>query len=535
MRFFLLVLFLALQTAVLTAQFSVSLEATTIPGLPGLQSYVCAQHNGKWLFMGGRTDGLHRRQPFASFDAASNNQHIYVVDPLTEQVWSASVLNLTNGLNEQLQATNMQFCQEDDILYVLGGYGYSPTADDHITYNRFLKIDLPEFMQAIIDGDPFQSYIRVLEHPAFAVTGGQMERLNGNFYLVGGQEFIGRYNPMGPTHGPGFFQDYTDAIRIFEVNEAQGSLQLVSLDSLVDPIHLHRRDYNLVPQIFPDGSQGMTLFSGVFQAGQDLPFLYPVDINASTYTPQPDFNQLYAHYHSAHAALFDSVNNEMHTIFFGGISQYYHDTNDELVNDPNVPFVNTISQVTRYGDGSLSEQRLDATMPGYFGASAEFIPLPSIPTFDNGVINLAALDADEIQIGYIFGGINSTAANIFFINTGTESVATPVLFKVNLTRDFSSSTKKTSTATTNPLGVTAFPNPASETVKLKVDVPETAKVMLTIQSRDGQVLEMFDFEKVTTGNYSFELPIEKYYPQDVLFFTVNAGKYMRTVQIVVQE
>ena len=517
----------------LYGQFTIALESTSIPGLPGLQSYVYGQYEGKLIFIGGRTDGLHMRQPFASFAAAANNTNIYVVDPVTNELWSASILGLSDGLNEQLQSTNMQFCQEGDNLYVLGGYGYSPSAGDHITFNKFLKIDLPVLIQSVINGESFISAIKTLEHPAFAVTGGQMELLDDIFYLVGGQNFIGRYNPMGPTHGPGFFQDYTDGIRYFEVGENQGNLELLSLDSIIDPIHLHRRDYNLVPQIFPDGKMGMTLFSGVFQAGQDLPFLYPVDIDSDGYTPQPDFNQLYSHYHSAHAALYDSGQKEMHTVFFGGISQYYHDTNDNLVSDENVPFVNTISQVTRYEDGTLSEKRLDEVMPGYFGASAEFIPLEGLPSYENGVIKLAELGLEELQIGYIFGGIKSSGPNIFFINTGVESEATSTLFKVFLTPDNTTELEVVH-AKSNPLQVAVSPNPASEEVKLSLDIPESAKIMLTIQRRDGKVLDLFDFGQVVKGKYSFDLPIHKYSTEDILFFTLNAGKYMRTLKVLVQ-
>jgi hypothetical protein len=486
------------------------------------------------VLIGGRTDGLHRRQPFASFLASDNNTNIYVVDPVAGQSWSTSVLSLSNGLDEQLQSTNMEFVQVENTLYILGGYGYSETHGDHITYNKLVSVDLPELIDAVINGEAIGAAFKALAHPAFAVTGGQMEYLNDTFYLVGGQNFIGRYNPMGPTHGPGFFQEYTNAIRKFHVEEdMQGQLQLSYLDSMVDPIHLHRRDYNLAPQIFPDGSMGVTLFSGVFQAGQDLPYLYPVDIHPDGYTPQPDFNQLYAHYHSAHVALYDSLQNQMHTLFFGGISQYYHDDSGNLVNDEDVPFVKTISQITRLETGELVEKRLLAAMPGYLGASAEFIPLSGIPAYENGILKAHEIGEEEILIGYIFGGIKSSAANVFWINTGSESEATSTLFKVYLKREATAS-QKAPVPVTNPLRLKVSPNPAAEKVQLDLFVPEASKIMLTIQSRNGEALDLFDFGEVTKGEYSFELPIDKYKPNDLLFFTVNAGRYMRTEKVMIQ-
>ena len=60
--------------------FSVELEPVVISDLPGLHSYALAQHEGKWLIIGGRKDGMHARQPFTSFPTAQNNIDIYVID-----------------------------------------------------------------------------------------------------------------------------------------------------------------------------------------------------------------------------------------------------------------------------------------------------------------------------------------------------------------------------------------------------------------------------------------------------------------------
>ncbi len=47
------------------APFGIALESIDVPGVGGLQSYALGQHEGKWLVIGGRLDGLHRRQPWA--------------------------------------------------------------------------------------------------------------------------------------------------------------------------------------------------------------------------------------------------------------------------------------------------------------------------------------------------------------------------------------------------------------------------------------------------------------------------------------
>ena len=76
------------------ATFNINLEPFSINGFTGIQSFAFGQHNGKILLVGGRKDGLHRRQPWASFDAAGNNTDLLVIDPETEQIWATSVNTL---------------------------------------------------------------------------------------------------------------------------------------------------------------------------------------------------------------------------------------------------------------------------------------------------------------------------------------------------------------------------------------------------------------------------------------------------------
>jgi hypothetical protein len=410
----------------------IALREIQIAAMPGLQSFAWGQVEGQWFLIGGRLDGLHRRQPFAAFLASDNNTMAYVVDPLTQQVWSASLSTLPQAMFEQLQSTNMEFMQRNGTLYVIGGYGYSPTAVDHITYPNLTAIDLPGVMDAIRNGQPIAPFFRQITDTRMEVTGGQLGRINDHFLLVGGQRFIGRYNPMGPDFGPGFVQEYTNAIRKFRIDDDGTTLTIADHSEEVDTMELHRRDYNMVPQIFPDGSNGYTVFSGVFQYSADVPWLNTVDITASEWTVVPVFEQLLNQYHTAHAALWDGTTNTMRTLFFGGIGRYYFE-DSILMDDPNVPFVNTISRVTRQGNGELAEAAV-GQMPGLLGSGAEFIPYPGLPLAADGIIRSDLLVGDSVLIGHIVGGVESTAANIFFINTGVQSDAVARVFEVWLVR-----------------------------------------------------------------------------------------------------
>lgn len=69
----LMVLFSGILIAQNTFPYDLQLRPITIANLPGLHSYAFGQHNGKWLIIGGRKDGIHARQPFNAFPNAQNN------------------------------------------------------------------------------------------------------------------------------------------------------------------------------------------------------------------------------------------------------------------------------------------------------------------------------------------------------------------------------------------------------------------------------------------------------------------------------
>lgn len=412
-------------------RYSISLEPTSINGFAGLQSFAAAQLEGKWLLIGGRTDGLHRMQPFASFSASGNNTNIVVIDPQTKHSWTATMKDLPSALSEQLQATNMQFIQRGKALYLIGGYGYSKSAGDHITHNKLTAVKVDCLIPAIQKGSPIAPCFRQIADPMFAVTGGQIGRIGDTYFLVGGQRFDGRYNPMGPDHGPGFSQKYTDRITRFRILDDGKALSVESSVSVVDKGNLHRRDFNMLPQIFPDTSVGFTVFSGVFQVGANIPFTSSVDVDAREHRVNSAFTQYLSHYHSAKVALYNGSEQRMENIFFGGISQYEENSGTLLKND-DVPFTKVISKITRDRAGKMSETKL-GEMPGYLGAGAEFFIDPQLPMYENEIVKINEVKGDRVLLGHIVGGIFSSRKSIFFSNSGAESEASKVVFKVWLT------------------------------------------------------------------------------------------------------
>jgi hypothetical protein len=411
-----------------TIPFSVRLEKVEIKDLPMLQSYSFAIWGNKWILIGGRIDGLHRRQPFAAFNEAGMNNFIYVVDIKKGKVLKQDLSSLSVTIAEQLQSTNMQFYQDGQWLILTGGYGFSPSTKKFFTHPHISFINIPELIRSIEKRKPIATSIIQLKDEKFAVTGGRLFKIDSVYYLAGGQKFNGRYNPHGPDHGPGFFQEYTNAIRRFSFSIKDRKPKINHLSEWYDSLQLHRRDYNLLPQRDENDKLYLTMFSGVFQYGKDLPFKTMVDIRPNGYQLQDGFEQQFSHYHTASLPIFSRVDKSMYNIFFGGIAQRYLSSATDTITDNDVPFVKTISVIVRRKN-VIFEKVLPVTMPGYLGASAEFIPANQ-KLFSNGILLIEGKSSKPIHAGFIYGGINSSDKNIFWKNSGKESSASSVLWKI---------------------------------------------------------------------------------------------------------
>jgi len=510
--------------------FNIYLEPISIEGLGGLQSYAFGQHDGKWLIVGGRLDGLHRRQPFAAFDVAGNNNQLIVIDPVSKQKWSAPLSSLSVSLREQLSSTNMEFHQDGDYLYLIGGYGYNNATASRITFENLTAINVPATINAIVNGLSFSTYFRQINDSQFAVTGGHLKKINNTFYLIGGNRFDGNYNPMG---NPTYTQVYTDAIRKFNLMDDGVNINITHLPSIIDAANLHRRDYNAISQILPDGSEGITAFSGVFQPSIDLPFLNCVNVDSVSYSVNNAFSQYYNHYHCATLPLYSELNNEMHNVFFGGIAQYYY-SSGVLVQDNNVPFIKTIARVTRNSAGIMEEYKLPIEMPNLLGAGAEFIPIKEIPHFNNDVIKIDNILTDTTLVGYIYGGISSSAPNIFFTNTGSESSASNQIFKVYLLKNLTLSTHQLNKQSSGTLGLQVFPNPNNGNLTVKFYLKEKTEVKVSILGINGKKIQEETLTDVSIGENTFNRKIKGISLGGTYLLTIETVYEKATQKIIVQ-
>jgi hypothetical protein len=517
-------LFLLGGTSHAQQPFAVTLADEPITAMPGIHSFAFAQSNSKWLFIGGRTNGLHGfLTPFA-FETQYANDQVTVVDPIANMNWAASTTSLPDSIREPITSTNMEYYQDGNTLYMMGGYGWKNSINDFITFPTLTAIDVNGLMNAVMTGGAINSYFRQITDTNLAVAGAHLKKMDTTYYLVFGHRFNGYYHVLDSLND----QRYSNAVRTFQINDDAINMSISNFQEFVDTANYHRRDYNLVPQIFPGGEFGFTAFSGVFRYGITQPFVNSVDIKPMNFTVNNNFTQNLNHYESAVMPVYDSLNNTMHNIFFGGMSMYYIDSVTQAQTlDTLVPFVKTISRVTRAADSTMTEYVLPITMPGFYGSNALFIPLPSVNTYHNSIINLNALSGVTL-VGYIVGGINSPARNIS--STAPESsTASTRVFGVYIDMTVSVPEIKLSSDIADFI---AYPNPSQEIINLEFSVRTEGNVKLELFESTGKKIAVVFNRRVNAGQKEIVKVNMNEYSSTAYYCKISKDGFSKAIRIV---
>lgn len=467
--------------------FSVSIVQSPITSVPAVHSYAFGAWNGKWVFIGGRLDGLHNFQGGMGFLKSMRNDSIYVVDPVSNTRWVTALTTLPAYVRESISSSNAQFYQADSILYMVGGYGRCDSALTNITFPTLTSINLNTLINDVVNGDSVNAAIRQIRDSNIIVTGGHLEKIDTTYYLIFGHRFDGMYQKT--TGSTLFVQHYANTIRKFSIDDDGASLSISNFVADTDTDNFHRRDLNVVHQIFPNGAFGLTAFGGVFQKTATLPFLTPIDITTGYTQLNASFNQNLNQYETAAMPVYDSINNFMHTVFFGGMSLYTPDTvNHILVQDTLVPFVNTVSKITRDPAGSLAEYQLPVSMPALLGTNARFVPDTNVFIREHTIIDLNSLSGNT-RVGWILNGIQSDLPNIADLDP--ESMSRPNATAYEVWIDVTPDEVKDAPLSNAILGLNIYPNPTEHTAYIDFTLNETGDADIQITDVKGSVLNVF--------------------------------------------
>ena len=225
----------------------------------------------------------------------------------------------------------------------------------------------------------------------------------------------------------------------------------------------------------------------------------------------------------------------MHSVFFGGIAQYY-DSLGTMVQDNNCPFVKTIARVSRDASGTMAEYKLPIEMPSFLGAGSEFIPNNTLPHYANEVFKLDDFTADSTFVGYIFGGISSSAPNIFTTNTGTQSVASNQLFKVFVIKKSSVGMHDLNEQSTGTLKMQIYPNPSnSNIVILNFNLIKTEITKIVVHNVDGKIIDELNLTNTIKGSNRISYELKNAHENGTYFFTIETPSEKSTQKIIIEK
>ncbi len=470
--------------------YSIEIEPIKNIHVPGLHSFSFAQSGSKWLFIGGRINGLHGLNSNDGFPVEHANGYVVVIDTNTWQSYSSDLSHLPKQVADPLRSTNMQYACSDNYLYMSGGYGWDSIVKKYVSFPVFSAINIEAMIDSVILGNSIGSTIKQVTDTNFAVCGGEMALVGNTFYQVFGHHFMGRYSDP-PT--PLFTQRYTHQIRKFSINNTGNTLTINGFTYETDTSNFHRRDLNVGPIILPGGEQALRAYSGVFRKDRNLPYLEPITIQGSGTTVHNDYKQVMSHYTCALMPVYNSGTQIMHTTFFGGISlNDYKPQSNTVVEDTLVPFISDVTTINCYPGNVFEETIMPIQLPGLIGSNAKFILNRNIAHFSNGVIDLNALPGSRVLAGYIFGGIRAQVPN-----NGVSTV-NDTIYRVYLTRNTTNIAGNLKAE--NQLGALIYPNPANNKVTLTFHLNNADEVLIRFFDSNGKLLQSTN-KKLPKGNH----------------------------------
>ncbi len=439
--------------------FNIEIQSNPLQLSDGLHSFCIGVIKSKWLLICGRSNGMHGfSNTDPNFPVNNQNLRVYVVDIKHQTIKYRNLTSSHSGLSQSqvdyLSVVSPQFCQQDQTLYITGGYGVNSQTTEFGTKPILSIINLPKLIDWVEhphSKHKASSAIEFVEDLMFQITGGAMAIIKDKFLLVFGQTFTGQYRDMD---SPDFSQVYSDQVRRFELKSHHGKTEIKHKKYYPHDKdeNYRRRDLNILPRITTHHYKSQTslvAYSGVFTPETGY-WTVPVEISSRGHPTMADptldstFKQGMNIYACATAVMYSIKHLKMYSTFFGGITYEYYQSGS-FVSDAEFPFTNQCTTIQINDMGQYSQYLMDnqypvilstSSNPGnqlLFGAGAQFVIKDGLKTINNQglVIDYDHLSHGRVKIGYIIGGIQSTVPNT---NTITDSSASPLIFDIYINK-----------------------------------------------------------------------------------------------------
>lgn len=429
-----------------------------------------------------------------SFLPLSYNEDIFVYDVSEDTVSGMSLddikaaisansslakaqLTVLNEYATVFRNSNPLVTQEGDYLYMVGGYGTplseTTSSKAYQTFDQVAKIHVPSMIALIredyknVDWDELMAFGK---NKKLISTGAELFVIGEKLYLAGGHNF---------TYSS---QQYVDAVYPFSITRNLGGPTLtVKVDDPITDISpdslgtawadanskFRRRDGPVVPSLYKLNGQlreGLTFYSGVFQPDSTVvtdetdkngkvtkkttnwmrawpTAIYITPEGTTKYKIDKAYKQSQNVYATAEFEFYDDSSDKIYTYLVGGIGDGTSAGPLQLSG-----FTNSTAQIVYELNSQTStwsiEDKNAYNSQQFYGAESIFIfsndsKIQFIQTADGMSevvdINKTLGGASSIDLGYIFGGIESFESNPGTFGQG-KSRASNKIWKVTLTK-----------------------------------------------------------------------------------------------------
>ena len=153
------------------------------PTLEDMYGYAVGKYQDYYLIFGGSINSDVPEQYPRGFP----NLEILLIDLQKSRASAYTSASLEGTLAEQMNATGLSYYQKDNILYLLGGYGFSESNDKFITFPYITAIDLQATVESLQRGEnPVANFFQLCDE-RLAIFEGVFDYNGDEFFIINGK------------------------------------------------------------------------------------------------------------------------------------------------------------------------------------------------------------------------------------------------------------------------------------------------------------------------------------------------------------
>ncbi|MEQ8706647.1 MAG: hypothetical protein RIC19_22130 [Phaeodactylibacter sp.] len=181
------------------------------PTLEDMHGYAIGQYKDYLLVFGGSIRSKVSEQDYRDFP----NLDILLIDFNEKRASAYTNSSFEGSLGEQISATGLSYYQDKGLLYLLGGYGYSETHQQFISFPYITVIDVRQTVLALLNGtDPIASFYQLCDD-RMAIFNAEMDFNGDEFFLLNGKS---AYKTRPFSNNPQYVEEkFDEEVRTFKM------------------------------------------------------------------------------------------------------------------------------------------------------------------------------------------------------------------------------------------------------------------------------------------------------------------------------